>query len=63
MGMELRLPFKEGLTLEIKRLSLTRSYEVEKQEERILKSLRGVRESQIPEGPQNYLYSTWTRLI
>ena len=38
--MELRLQFKEGLTLEIKRLSLTRSLEGEKQEERILKSSR-----------------------
>ena len=38
--MELRLPFKEGLTLEIKRLSLTRSSEGEEQEERILTSSR-----------------------
>ena len=38
--MELRLPFKEGLTLEIKRLSLTRSSEGEEQEERILNSSR-----------------------
>ena len=39
-GIELRLPFKEGLTLEIKRLSLTRSSEGEEQEERILKLSR-----------------------
>ena len=39
-GIKLGLPFKEGLTLEIKRLSLTRSSEVEEQEERILKSSR-----------------------
>ena len=39
-GMELRLPFKEGLILEINRLSLTRSSEGEEQEERILKSPR-----------------------
>ena len=41
-GMELRLPFKEGLILEIKRLSLTRSSGGEEQEERILKSSRDV---------------------
>ena len=35
--MELRLPFEEGLTLEIRRLSLTRSSESEEQAERILK--------------------------
>ena len=38
--MELRLPFKEALTLEIKRLSLTKSCEGKEQEERILKSSR-----------------------
>ena len=38
--MELRLPFKEGLILEIKRLSLTRSSAGEEQEERIFKSSR-----------------------
>ena len=37
-GIELRLPFKEGLILEIKRPSLTRSSEGEEQEERIFKS-------------------------
>ena len=37
-GMELRLPFKEGLILEINRPSLTSSSEGEEQEERILKS-------------------------
>ena len=35
-AMELGLPFKEGLILEIKRLSLTRSSEGEEQGERIL---------------------------
>ena len=40
--MELRLLFKEGLTLEIKRISLTRSSEGEEQEERTLKSSRDV---------------------
>ena len=35
-GIELRLPFKEGLILEIKRLSLTRSSEGEEQGKRIL---------------------------
>ena len=39
---KLRLPFKEGLTLEIKRLSLPRSLEGEEQEERILQSSRDV---------------------
>ena len=38
--MELRLPFKEGLTLEIRRLSLTRSSGGEEQGERISKSSR-----------------------
>ena len=38
--MKLRLPFKEGLILGIKRLSLTRSSEGEEQEEGILKSSR-----------------------
>ena len=32
-GMDLRLPFKEGLILDIMRLSLTRSSEGEEQEE------------------------------
>ena len=36
---ELRLAFKEGLSLEIIRLSLTKSSEAEEQEDRILKSL------------------------
>ena len=39
-GMELKLPLKEGLILEIKMLSLTRSSEGEEKEERTLKSLR-----------------------
>ena len=38
--MELRLPSKEGLTLEIERPPLTRSSEGKEQEERILKSSR-----------------------
>ena len=38
--MQLRLSFQEDLTLEIKRLSLTRSSEGEVQEEQILKSSR-----------------------
>ena len=38
-GTELRLAFKEGLSLEIIRLSLTKSSEAEEQEDRILKSL------------------------
>ena len=41
-GIELRLPFKEALILEIRRLSLTTSSEGEEQEERILKSSRDV---------------------
>ena len=39
-GMELRLPFKEGLILDIKKLSLTRRSEGEEQQERILKFSR-----------------------
>ena len=38
-GTELRLVFKGGLSLEIIRLSLTKSSEAEEQEDRILKSL------------------------
>ena len=38
-GTELRLTFKEGLSLEIIRLSLTKSSEAKEQEDRILKSL------------------------
>ena len=38
--MELRLPFKEGLTSEIRRFSLTRSLEGDEQVEIILKSSR-----------------------
>ena len=38
--MKLRLPFKEGLTLEIRRFSLTRSLEGNEQVKRSLKSSR-----------------------
>ena len=38
-GTGLRLAFKEGLSLEIIRLPLTKSSEAEEQEDRILKSL------------------------